>query len=506
MHLLKSLLPWLLPIGIALYLLGVFLQRRTRRSRGFKDLVKNPRLWEEMAGRQEQIDEVVEASRNWSDEQIAEVLENYLFKAKTKKDAWPVFKALSELGTKVHPPVLNILRDEKRRYALMTPTGEDLGPEAPFNRACDLLGDTPPEDSVNAVRPFLNSDSDEIRKDAALVIGKAGTADIVQPIRQAFADKDEYVRSYALMGLRFATKENRLHEQCRRELFGDVCRLTHDDENGRDAAETLTGMDKERAKEYFLSSPSLTAANPRFVYSGLRAMVRGEISIPREQLLSLIHNLEKAEDQFAVGAALGEALHLLGRCGMKEDTSSLEGRLMQSEMKPKSASLNVDSREARSLARAEARVVRGAASGLLALYQIEGFEQRVFEARKEKGVTSLTPTQRLWYAVFNFDAEICNGGLSQYFLNSSGENWKEALAGLEAMKTAERAEILREAVTKFGTGGPALDTKKRREQLAALGRKDDKLFEDLNERYFACSPVLEAFTTRYVIDHAQDFR
>jgi len=90
-------------------------------------------------------------------------------------------------------------------------------------------------------------------------------------------------------------------------------------------------------------------------------------------------------------------------------------------------------------------------------------------------------------------------------VNSSGDNWEDALAGLEAMKATERAEVLRQAVTKFGPDGPSLKQKIRREQLAPLAQKDDELFEDLNKRYFDCSPALEAFTTRFVIEHAKDF-
>src|SRR5678816_1513154 len=136
------------------YVLGVFLERRARRrSWGFKDLVKNPRLWNEMAGGQEQIDDVVEASKRWSDEQIAKALEKYVFKSKTKRGAWPLYKALSGLGEIVHPPVLRLLQDESHRQKLVTPTGNDGLPETPFERACDLLGDTPPHESLEAVRP-----------------------------------------------------------------------------------------------------------------------------------------------------------------------------------------------------------------------------------------------------------------------------------------------------------------------------------------------------------------
>ncbi|MGV2334578.1 MAG UNVERIFIED_CONTAM: DMP19 family protein [Planctomycetaceae bacterium] len=50
-----------------------------------------------------------------------------------------------------------------------------------------------------------------------------------------------------------------------------------------------------------------------------------------------------------------------------------------------------------------------------------------------------------------YDAEVSNGGHSQYCLNSSGDHWKVALAGLKAVGAPSRAAILQATADLFGT-------------------------------------------------------
>ncbi len=105
-----------------------------------------------------------------------------------------------------------------------------------------------------------------------------------------------------------------------------------------------------------------------------------------------------------------------------------------------------------------------------------------------------------------FDGEVNNGGLSQYFFNSSGDYWREALAGLEAMGASERATILKEAAAKFDAEAPSKNRDQRQNQLAKLARKDDALFDALDSRYYASKEVIDVVMTKYVIKNAQAFK
>lgn len=151
-------------------------------------------------------------------------------------------------------------------------------------------------------------------------------------------------------------------------------------------------------------------------------------------------------------------------------------------------------------------VASGAAGGLLASHDLDGYYDRVWAALKERGVGGLNEAQRRYHAVTMFNGEVNNGGLSQYFFNSSGNHWRDAVAGLEAMGSKERLAVLREAIAKFGQAGPSTDRDERMKQLSALARADDKLFSDLDSRYYKSTEVIDVLTMRYVLKHPEAFR
>jgi len=128
-------------------------------------------------------------------------------------------RILRTLGPRTHPTGVSLLGDKEIYDRLVKPTGEDLLPEAPLNRACHILGNAPPREAVAALAPFLDDPSEQIRKDAALTIAKTGAAEIIPHVRKAFSDTDAYVRSYALMGLEFSLDRDGLAESVPGELF-----------------------------------------------------------------------------------------------------------------------------------------------------------------------------------------------------------------------------------------------------------------------------------------------
>lgn len=114
--------------------------------------------------------------------------------------------------------------------------------------------------------------------------------------------------------------------------------------------------------------------------------------------------------------------------------------------------------------------------------------------------------QRYYIAVFRCDAEINNGGLAQYFVNSSGDNWRDALAGLEAMGSTDRLAVVREAISLFGSDGPSESRDKRQDQLSKLYKKNNSIFEALESRYYDSDEVVEVLATRFVLSHPASFR
>jgi HEAT repeat protein len=459
--------------------------RRTTGSQswGFLDLVKNPHLWNEMSDGQEEVEKDIRAAQTWNTGKVTRAVRHFIFDVETGSDAWGERKVLDSLKLKVHPALLEILQDSSVRSKLTVPTGTYLAPEAPLNRLCDLLGENPPAAAGELLIPFLENSSPEIRKDVALSLGSIGTPLMVPHVRKALLDGNEYVRSHALMGLERAVRGSRLDDRCKRDLLDDVQRLVAEGKNADHAVGLFLELDPKRASAFYLS-PTIFTPSSKSLHEALKALAERKIPVPRDRVLALIKELEGSPLEYPQSYAVREALRLLGQNRQTEDREFLEARTKH------------DVKE----------VAIGAAIGLLALHGLEDFQQKLEEKEGAAGFSALSVPQQYFSAVLLLDGEVNNGGHSQYFINSSGDEWQKALAGLEAMGFTGRLAIFREAIGKFGGTGPSTVRANRQDQLAKLARKDDTLFDALDERYYQSTEVIEAITARYVITHAEAFK
>ncbi|MHB1309189.1 MAG: DMP19 family protein [Limisphaerales bacterium] len=285
------------------------------------------------------------------------------------------------------------------------------------------------------------------------------------------------------MGLEFALNRSGLSDSVRAELFPDVLDLLRADRNADKAADILYRFNSAKAMDYFLSKEVFTVESP-ILHEVLEVMANTRVAVPRDGLKSLIASLEMQELKYPKTYALGEALRLLGQQERKEDRDFIRSRMTHPEE----------------------RVAQGAAAGLLCSFGLEGFQRRIWDTEKQSGYESLTEDQRFYSAVFVCDAEINNGCLAQYFVNSSGDRWRDALAGFKAMGFQERLTVLNEAIARFGGTGPSADRSIRQDQLSKLYKRDDAIFDALDTRYYKSSEVVEVFASRFVLENPEGFR
>lgn len=483
MSIFQSPVFWLILATAAIAVAFIVGKNRNAGGWGFKDVVKNPEYWDNAEAARSEVDSAVEEAKRWDDRKVASLTKEFVLNATSSRDAWAEARILRGLAERTHPTVLGLLRDTSLYGKLVKPTGEDILPEAPFNRACDLLGDSPGAEAVDALAPFLADPSPQIRKDAALAIAKTGASTITPHLRKAFLDPDEYVGSYALMGLEFALNRSGLAESVQAELFPSILELLRADRNADKAADILYRLDAARAKDYFLSKDVFNS-EAAIIHEVLKVLANAKVPVPRSDLKALIDSLEKQELKYPKTYALGEALRLLGQHRQEDDRDFLRSRT----------------------AHQEERVAQGAAAGLLCSFDLEGFEQRIWNTEEKSGRTALTEYQRLYSAVFMCDAEINNGGFAQYFVNSSGDQWQDALAGFKAMGFHERLAVLNEAIAKFGGGGPSTNRTTRQDQLSKLYNRDDTAFDSLDDRYYKSSEVVEVLASRFVLENPKSFR
>lgn len=450
----------------------------------FQELIQDPDNLDFIEEAERELENVVNTAKGWSDFKIGKYASSYILEISSSDEAWADRRILERLAPRTFPPILKLLGDSKLYERLVTPTGEiDELPESPFNRACDLLGDSPPAEAVPVLAPFLDHSSEYIRRDAALAIAKTGAASIAPHVRKAFGDSDEFVRSAALIGLDWALGRDDLAPVVANELFPDVKRLLDKGFNDDEAADILFRFDSKNSQDYFLSAEVFRPDTP-IIHEVLETLANHKASVPRERILALISGLEAAKLEYPRTYALGEALRLLGQQQDPKDRAFLAKRMRH----------------------AEDRVAEGASSGLLASHGLEDFEERMRKAEEKAGYQSLPKEQRYYTAVFRCDAEIRNGGLAQYFSNSSGDHWKDVIAGLEAMDAAEHLKILKQALEIFGKKGPSTDRERRQDELGTLYRKNDALFDQLDTAYYENPEVLYALATKYVLSNPDRFR
>ena len=107
--------------------------------------------------------------------------------------------------------------------------------------------------------------------------------------------------------------------------------------------------------------------------------------------------------------------------------------------------------------------------------------------------------------VLDFEDEVNNGGLHQFFNNSSGDNTAETVLALETIGASRMAGILKRAASRFPNGFPP---KIRDERLAELWNSfplTDE-FRDLDGEFFAYPDDLSGLITAYKRGFSDCFR
>ena len=124
------------------------------------------------------------------------------------------------------------------------------------------------------------------------------------------------------------------------------------------------------------------------------------------------------------------------------------------------------------------------------------------EREYDESLKVFSQEQRYLFAIAWHTAEVNNGGLDQFYFNSTGIVWQDALAGYKAIGLEEAAALLEESAARMG-GSPSLDRRTRQEQLDTL-RPD---FEDLDNRFYTLQETVdfnEAMMT-YIKQHRESF-
>jgi hypothetical protein len=105
----------------------------------------------------------------------------------------------------------------------------------------------------------------------------------------------------------------------------------------------------------------------------------------------------------------------------------------------------------------------------------------IYESKEkyEKDLEPFSRQQRAVFAMMWYMAEVFNGGHYQFYSNSTGIVWEDAMEGFELIGLMEGKEIIEESVNRFGNK-PSFDREEREKALDQLN--DD--FDDLDSRFY----------------------
>lgn len=122
------------------------------------------------------------------------------------------------------------------------------------------------------------------------------------------------------------------------------------------------------------------------------------------------------------------------------------------------------------------------------------------EERYNSDLEQFSKPQRYVFAIEWYMAEVNNGGHNQFYFNSTGMVWEDAMIGFQAIGAQDNYEILKESANLLG-GNPSKNWDKRQEELD----KYEPDFEALDSRYYDGEVLMIEKLNAYIKENAKDF-
>ncbi|MFO0897842.1 MAG: DUF4375 domain-containing protein [Pirellulales bacterium] len=435
---------------------------------GFLEIVKDPdslpKVRDEFARRDARVGELAKLAPQELVEMIV-----------AGKEANLAESALRHVGSGAGPVLLNSLQQDKR---LRAKDSEAL------ERVLSCLEQSSKTVPVELLAPLGTDPRKPVRKKIAVLLGSTGRREAVEPLTALLRDEDEYVRSFAMIGINRAVEENRATPEFRSGLFEPVAALCFGTADVlHHPSRCLLGLERERAIAYLTQPHRLKARQPG-LYEVLQSLEETESPVDEQLLLAVWNELEADASKYPNDYVLEATLPLLAA----HDTAAARAVIERG-------------------ARSSAQQVRiGAARARAKLAGLDDPFRSAWAPPEGKDWSDFTEPQRHVSAVQILDAEVRNGGFLQYFFNSSGDQWPAAAAGLTAIGAKRDRELVDRAIALFGPTPPSTDREERARQLAALAEKDEEAFGKLEEAYYKDPDDLEVLLLDYVIKPADDFR
>jgi hypothetical protein len=117
----------------------------------------------------------------------------------------------------------------------------------------------------------------------------------------------------------------------------------------------------------------------------------------------------------------------------------------------------------------------------------------------------LTKQQVTFFLNQNFEKEINNGGLNQFFYNSSGEFSFETIQSLKEINAVHTATILEEAICQFPNNNVPKDRNLRDEIIEEIEDIANDIWEELDSKLYENEDNLSDLNLTYIKSNIKYF-
>lgn len=464
-------------IGFVLFLfcVGVVLAiKELRRNRGSHEFAKNANA---LLERYEQRNRV-SVPENIDERGIRELVNQLL--APEKYD-FPDEK-LRLLGERAVPALVDALKDP--RFLQKRTASDPLLAKAPIETVLNLLRPFGTRAAIEPLSVLLKHEDLYFRKEAALALGSIGANECIGPVTLALADENDYVRSYAMIGIGRAIKEKRGARMFLDAMFEAIVPLLEqDDKSLSKAPEILLRLNRDKAATVMLEDRFFHSRNPILIQI-LRALNGFEVIVPEEKLRRLMQPIEQNLENYPNNAIYGGCLIALARTGHPSAEAAI-----QAALKSPYKQVAELAAEALAISKGVSRVV-----------------ERTFNRMDEVGFDNLTHSEKVFASIQMLINEVNNGGFDQYFFNSSGDYVAQALDGLKEIGARDTELMLTKAMKLFGSNGPSCDREKRVNQLDKLSGNAHDEMSALDAQFYNNPDSIETKLYLYVAGKSESFK
>jgi len=122
------------------------------------------------------------------------------------------------------------------------------------------------------------------------------------------------------------------------------------------------------------------------------------------------------------------------------------------------------------------------------------------EEKYESDLEPFTKPQRYVFAIQWYSAEVNNGGHCQFYDNSTGIVWEDALKGFELIGARCNIDIIKESANRMG-GKPNKDRELRQEQMTSYNSE----FGDLDKLYYETEANMILLLSAYIRENVEAF-